>query len=277
MSSISPMGNQDKFYDIGTDRWYKADHLGYEGLSEYVVSELLKHSRIRNQHFAFVRYSMCHFKIGNKQMTGCYSRNFMGDSESELSLFRFFKTYFNIDITVRTLGLSAAEQIKYVVDSVEMITGLSDFGAFLTLNLELDAFVLNDDRHYRNISMLKHDSGGFSLAPVFDNGGALLSDEFSYSGDSLETLVKNGESKPFSRNFDEQLDAAENLYGVQIEFPADTKFLEEIEKEVTKYYTIEQFKRVEYVLRHSTRKYSYLAKNHYGIAKPQASGTMKFF
>lgn len=30
MSSISPMGNQDKFYDIGTDRWYKADHLGYE-------------------------------------------------------------------------------------------------------------------------------------------------------------------------------------------------------------------------------------------------------
>ena len=69
MSSISPMGNQDKFYDTGTDRWYKADHLGYEGLSEYVVSELLKHSRIRNQHFAFVRYSMCHFKIGNKQMT----------------------------------------------------------------------------------------------------------------------------------------------------------------------------------------------------------------
>ncbi|RKI43134.1 hypothetical protein D7V86_01455 [bacterium D16-51] len=73
------------------------------------------------------------------------------------------------------------------------------------------------------------------------------------------------------------MDAAENLYGVQIEFPADTKFLEEIEKVATKYYTIEQFKRVEYVLRHSTRKYSYLAKNHYRIARPQASGTMKLF
>lgn len=271
MSSISPMGNQDKYYDIGTGKWYKANYLGDEGLSECVVSELLKRSKIKSQYFRFVQYSMCNFEIGNKQVAGCCCKNFMGNSASELSLFRFFKTYFNVDIMASTLGMSMTEQIRYAVDSVETITGLTDFGAFLTLILELDAFVLNDDRHYRNISILKHDSGEFSLASIFDNGGVLLSDEYSYAGASLETLVKSVESKSFSYNFDEQLDAAENLYGVQIEFPADTKFLKEIEKEAVKYYTIEQFQRVEYVLRHSTRKYSYLAKHCYGSVKSQVT------
>lgn len=263
MNNISSMGNQDKFYDENTDSWYKEDYLGYEGLSEYVVSELLKRSEIKNKCFRFVQYDMCRFKIGNRQVTGCRCPNFIKEYESELTLFRFFKTYFNIDITMYTTGMSIEEQIRYVVDSVEMITGLSNFGAFLALILELDAFVLNDDRHYRNISILKSNSGKFSLTPVFDNGGAFLSDEYSYAGVSYEDLVKSVEAKPFSYNFDEQLDVAESLYGVQIIFPKNIKFLKEIETEVLKYYTNEQLERVEYILRHSIRKYSYLAKNSY--------------
>ena len=54
MNNISSMGNQDKFYDKNTDGWYKEDYLGYEGLSEYVVSELLKRSEIKNECFRFV-------------------------------------------------------------------------------------------------------------------------------------------------------------------------------------------------------------------------------
>lgn len=76
-SNASPKGNQAKFYDSITDGWYKADYLGYEGLSEYVVSELLKRSEIKNPCFQFVLYDICSFKIGNKQLTGCYSRNFI--------------------------------------------------------------------------------------------------------------------------------------------------------------------------------------------------------
>ena len=36
----SSKGNQLKWETDGI--WYKADYMGYEGLSEYVVSELLK-------------------------------------------------------------------------------------------------------------------------------------------------------------------------------------------------------------------------------------------
>lgn len=260
MSSSSPMGNQDKYYNEDTGCWYKADYLGYEGLSEYVVSELLKRSKIRNEKFQFVQYGLCSFQMGKKKVTGCYSRNFIGPAESELTLFRFFKMYYGIDVTVYTVGMSVAEQIEFVASSVEKVTGLPDFGAYLTLLLELDAFVLNDDRHYRNITILRDDDGRFLQAPVFDNGGALLSDEYSYTGEDLEELIRSVKAKPFSRDFDEQLDVAESMYGVQIEFPGNLKFLNEIKPEILGYYTEEQLRQAEYVLRHSFRKYSYLVK-----------------
>ena len=262
MSSVSPMGNQNKFYDEGTGCWYKADYLGYEGLSEYVVSELLKRSKLKNGQFQFVLYSLCSFQLGKKQVTGCCSKDFLHFNQSELTLFRFFKLYYGIDVTVHTLRMSIPEQIRFIVDSVEKVTGLSGFGAYLTLLLELDAFVLNDDRHYRNITILRCDDGSFSFAPVFDNGGALLSDEYSYAGEDLEGLIQSVEAKPFSRSFDEQLDAAESMYGIQIEFPGNIKFLKELEPEILKYYTAGQLKQAEYVLRGSVRKYSYLVKKH---------------
>ena len=39
-------GNQPKWHI--NNKWYKADHMGYEALAEYVVSELLKKSNIHN-------------------------------------------------------------------------------------------------------------------------------------------------------------------------------------------------------------------------------------
>ena len=45
----SSKGNQLKFERDGI--WYKADNLGYEGLSEYVVSELLKLSSLREDEY----------------------------------------------------------------------------------------------------------------------------------------------------------------------------------------------------------------------------------
>ena len=38
--SASSKGNQQKW--LVNDLWYKADHMGYEGLCEVIVSELLK-------------------------------------------------------------------------------------------------------------------------------------------------------------------------------------------------------------------------------------------
>lgn len=42
--SASSKGNQQKW--LVNDLWYKADHMGYEGLCEVIVSELLKKSNV---------------------------------------------------------------------------------------------------------------------------------------------------------------------------------------------------------------------------------------
>lgn len=47
----------------------------------------------------------------------------------------------------------------------------------MTLLLEVDAFFLNEDRHFHNIAVIYNDkTEEFRYCPIFDNGGALFSD-----------------------------------------------------------------------------------------------------
>ena len=41
IAETSSKGNQEKWYDNDTDRWYKLDQFGYEALSEFAVSAML--------------------------------------------------------------------------------------------------------------------------------------------------------------------------------------------------------------------------------------------
>lgn len=57
IAETSSKGNQEKWYDRETDRWYKVDQFGYETLAETVVSGLLEQSNLEiTLPFSFVRY-----------------------------------------------------------------------------------------------------------------------------------------------------------------------------------------------------------------------------
>lgn len=45
----SSKGNQLKWERDGI--WYKADYMGYEGLAEYIVSELLRYSTLNSKDY----------------------------------------------------------------------------------------------------------------------------------------------------------------------------------------------------------------------------------
>lgn len=75
-------------------------------------------------------------------------------------------------------GLAAAfggidepqERIRYTVDFIEQITGLTGVGEYLTLLLELDFFFLNEDRHTNNLAVIRNEkTKEFRLCPNFDN------------------------------------------------------------------------------------------------------------
>ena len=127
-----------------------------------------------------------------------------------------------------------------------------------TVGSEITLF-LNEDRHMHNIAVLRDGTGGYHYCPVFDNGCALLSDtQMDYPmGEDIITLIPQVRAKTLSRNFMEQLEAVEALYGQSLKFSYSIKEIEMLlEKEP--YYPEEIKIRVRDILLQQRRTYQYL-------------------
>lgn len=68
------------------------------------------------------------------------------------------------------------ERLRFLVQQVERMTGLQNFGIYMNKLLTIDAFFLNEDRHMHNIAVLMNGAGDYAYCPIFDNGAGLLAD-----------------------------------------------------------------------------------------------------
>ena len=92
VAETSSKGNQEKWFDEKTGRWYKLDQFGYEALSETVISTLLERSNIETDFpFRFVRYQMERLNVHGRDRTGCSSENFLQPGQSVVTLSRLFR------------------------------------------------------------------------------------------------------------------------------------------------------------------------------------------
>ena len=126
--------------------------------------------------------------------------------------------------------------------------------------LAIDAFFLNEDRHTHNLAVLTDNRGNYRLCPIFDNGGALLSDtSVDYPmGEDIYTLIDSVRSKTVSTDFVEQLDAAEELYGYNLKYDfGDSDIVNAVGQ--ADMYSEDLKERVINVLREQRRKYKYLS------------------
>ncbi len=85
----------------------------------------------------------------------------------------------------------------------------------------MDAFFLNEDRHTNNIAVLWNPmTDEFALCPYFDFGLSLFSDikEDFPLAINVEECRKKIKAKPFSLDFDEQLDVCELIGKTQLHF-----------------------------------------------------------
>lgn len=156
-----------------------------------------------------------------------------------------------------------SERIQYLVEEIKKITGIQDFGKYITAVLEIDAFFLNEDRHTNNLAVIYNENTKqYSLSPIFDQGLCLFADtRLDYPLHlSVEACMKKIQAKPFSTDFDEQLDAAEALYGVQIRLGFSVKELEEEIESLTEDYSPVIRERILQLMRQQFRKYKYLIK-----------------
>ena len=217
------------------DRWYKADYMGYEGLSEVLVSDILQKSL-----------------------------DFLKANQVLIPLEKLYRRYTGESLAVKLSDFAdVSERIQYLVTQVEEITKIDNFGAYLTAMLEIDAFFMNEDRHTNNIAVIYNEkTQKYELSPFFDQGLCMFADiNQDYPIDqSLEYCLEKIEAKPFSSDFDIQLDAAEELYGIQIGFQFTFKDIQIYLQKNSENYPREVIRRVEQLLRGQMRKYGYLMK-----------------
>lgn len=241
------------------DMWYKANYMGYEGLSEVLISSFLQKSSCP---YPFVEYEFVAIEYNGKIFHGCSSSDFLKENQVLIPLEKLYRRYTGESLAVKlTEFTDISERIQYLAEQVEEITGLNDFGKYLTAMLEIDAFFMNEDRHTNNIAVIYDEkTQQYSLSPFFDQGLCLLADtRQDYPLDlPLEQCMEKIEAKPFSTDFYEQLEAAEDLYGTQIRFKFTIKDIQtEIQKAASGYQQ-EICSRVEALLRTQLRKYAYL-------------------
>lgn len=251
----SSKGDQPKWR--GGDTWYKADHMGYEGAAEVVVSTLLEKSNVTN----FVKYRPVQIQSEDRLFTGCASLNFRGADEMLVTFERLHRSYTGRSLAMELGQIFPAEdKIRYVVQFVEEKTGLMDVGAYLTLLLEVDAFFLNEDRHTNNLAVIRNEeSRKFSFCPVFDNGLALLADtqvDYPLDGEIYQ-MIARVKGKPFKEDFLEQMEAAEALYGAQLRFTFTKCDVETVLSKVRPYYGDSICQRIQTVIFEQMRKYQF--------------------
>lgn len=252
----SSKGNQLKWENDGS--WYKADSMGYEGLAEYLISGLLAYSSLEPEEYVSYQTELIRYR--RSQYLGCKSRNFLPDGWKLITLERLFQSMYGESLNKAIYSISDhTERVRFLAEQTARMTGLREFGSYLGKLLTVDAFFLNEDRHTHNIAVLLDDLGEYYYCPVFDNGAALLSDtrgDYPMAG-AVEEMMQEAEAKTICRDFDEQLDIVENLYGRQLRFCFGNEEVEQLLADEP-YYPEEIKQRVRTVIRRQRRKYQYL-------------------
>lgn len=203
-SVTTSKGNQLKYLNYDTNEYIKSDLYGYEGLSEVICSRLLEISTCDN----FVVYR-------EYAANCCASANFLEKSEKAISIYRLFQ-HNGIDIEKEMKNLSIKDKIVHLTNLVEDLTDISGYLNYLASVLKFDYLTMNDDRHLNNIGVIYNNlTDSFRLMPVFDNGGALLSDISKYPlYNSINDNIKLVVSKPFSSKPKKQFEACCDLTDV---------------------------------------------------------------
>lgn len=250
----SSKGNQLKWYD--GYNWYKADNNGYEGLSEFVVSKLLKKTSLIKDDY--VEYEIEEIEYHNRIYLGCKSSNFLKPNQRLITLQRLYQSAYGGEIGDEIDHISnTKEKCCRLVDIVSQLTGIKDFGVYLLDLLKIDALFLNEDRHFHNIAFIE-ENGKFKNCPIFDNGAALLSDtklDYLLQDDELK-MIKQVKSKTIIEDFDEQLNVLEQMYKSRLTFDfSDQDIIETVNKAVL--YNEKIRKRVIRILISQRQRYLY--------------------
>ena len=253
----SSKGNQLKW--LSEDTWYKADYAGYEGLSEYACSHLLRdYSTLAKEEVT--EYETEQIKYKSRVLNGCRSRNMLPPGWQLITLERLLRQQTGRSIGADLYRLdSVRDRLVYLETAAARATGLDNFGEYLSKMITMDAVFLNEDRHTHNIAVLLSPDGKYHFCPFFDQGASLLSDttlDYPLEEDTFQ-LMRTVKAKTVCQSFEEALEASESLYGIPFRFHYTYRDLQALFRENHGYEPAVP-ERMITILMEQRRKYGYL-------------------
>lgn len=209
LQKTSSKGTQEKYYK--DSYWYKVDRCGNEGVAEFLASLVLECSSVDD----FVKYDVC--TINGR--SGCRSANFLHNGEEFFTFQNIYSLYYGGSLINRISEYQEVERrIDFVIGFINRVTGV-DVSGYLSRVLSLDMLLLNEDRHFHNLGVIRSESG-YKAAPIFDNGYSLLCDYSRYplflKEYELEEKTTEATAYPFCGNFELQAVAAG--FGLKIDY-----------------------------------------------------------
>lgn len=192
MNISTSLGNQSKYYKNGY--WFKEDLMGYEGMAEEGVFDILRISTLEPKEFAV-------YECINGW--GCKSLDFLKEGQRIITFSRLFKTYgYNYEKELTAIK-EPERQVYELIKRVKEFSGV-DTEDYLRKVFTLDSFIFNEDRHLNNLSIILNGDTTFQLCPIFDNGLSLLANKKDYPDwgeHSTISQLKRVKSKPFEIDF----------------------------------------------------------------------------
>ena len=174
-SSVFSAGNQPKAL-IG-DYWVKYDYQSKQGLAESLVSIVLKHCREFQDRF--VKYNECiivDFARGVESNTfrGCYSNNFLQEGQEWVPFCAILERAFQGNKNQMSMLQTCppVHALQTVLTTIQKSIGMDIFW-YLSRVFMLDAIIVNKDRHFRNLGVIR-EGEIYKESPLFDNGRSLL-------------------------------------------------------------------------------------------------------
>lgn len=231
----SSRGTQPKYY---ADKiWFKANSLGYEDDAECLASIVLRHSNVRD----FVTYKKC--MINNRR--GCMSKDFLDNDETFISFAKLYSSVTDHELAEILATMDGpSERMDFIKDFINTNYHL-DVREYLSEILAFDMLVVNVDRHLNNLGIIVKADGRARRAPVFDNGGALLSDVDRFCNPDYKKDLERATGYPFSANLEYQASCA----GIKLKINYDSllKALENYDNCKAKdvlLYQLERYRRI---------------------------------
>ena len=184
------------------NQWYKVSAGAFNAQAEVVASRLASYTNLSG----FVAYEMCRVNGEYATVSGDYIHG------------RRFETLKGLHARVTgtpiesvTQHLSGADLLKYTHKFILSELGYDMLPA-LSMLLQFDALVLNEDRHFNNIVFVLNEAGNWEMSPAFDFDCAL----FSCVEDLSRLAEYSRPALPFCGTHKEQLELMHSFSNVKL-------------------------------------------------------------